>query len=142
MAREAAKPPPRLILDSEAFVALAGREPAARVALAAAVEVGAFVVVPAVAVAEVTQGGPGDAAVNRVLDAVASIVVHGEAAARLAGRLLAVARMRDTVAALVVAEANAAGGGVVLTTRPEVLGPLVDATRDVHLQVLTVPDAQ
>lgn len=128
MARQGPASPPGLILDAGAVQALALKEPEARAALTAAVEVGAFVVVPAIVVAKVTRGGPGDAAVNRVLDAVGQIVGHGEAVARLAGRLLSVSRSQDTVAALVVAEANAGGGGVVLTTDPETLRPLVDAT--------------
>lgn len=109
-------PAVRLILDSGAVIALARRDQRARAALTAAWEVGAEVVLPAVVVAETVRGdGPRDAAVNRVVAAVGEVADVDEATARVAGSLLARARSTATVDALVVAEAVARGGGVVLT---------------------------
>jgi predicted nucleic acid-binding protein len=109
-------PPVRLILDSGAVIALARRDQRARAALTAAWEVGAEVVLPAVVVAETVRGdGPRDAAVNQVVAAVGEVADVDEATAQVAGSLLARARSAATVDALVVAEAVARGGGVVLT---------------------------
>jgi predicted nucleic acid-binding protein len=119
MARPAKKseaPALRLILDSGAVIALARRDVRARAALAAAWEAGAEVVLPAVVVAETVRGnGPRDAGVNRIVAAVGDVTNLDEATARLAGSLLAQAASNATVDALVVAEAVAGGGGVVLT---------------------------
>jgi len=65
------------------------------------------VVVPAVTIAEVARGGPGDAKVNRVIKA-SDVVAADEAMARRAGALLGRARSRATVDAFVAATAAAA----------------------------------
>jgi predicted nucleic acid-binding protein len=108
-------PPQRLILDAGAVVRLSRADVRARAALAAALEAGADVSVPAVVVAETVREGPADAPVNRVLKAVGGIDVADEAIGRTAGRLLGSAGSAATVDAIVVATAIEAGGAVILT---------------------------
>ncbi len=68
-----------------------------------------------VVVAEVTTGrGPTDAATNRVLASM-DVVGVGEQLARATGALRFQAGISATVDALVVATAQASGGGVVLS---------------------------
>jgi hypothetical protein len=75
-------PPQRLILDAGAVIGLSRADVRARAALAAALEAGADVSVPAVVVAETVRDGPADAPVNRVLKAVGWIGVADEAIGR------------------------------------------------------------
>lgn len=136
--RRTARPPAqRLILDSGAVIMLARQDGRARAALTAAWEVGAEVIVPAVAVAETVRGhGARDAPVNRVLNAVGNIAATTEDRARTAGALLARARSKATIDALVVAEAIERGGGVVLTGDAHDLGVLADRHSEVVIQPL------
>jgi predicted nucleic acid-binding protein len=113
--RASAPPPHRLILDSGAVIALSRGDARARAFVARALELGAMVEIPVVVVAETTRGGPRDAAVNRVLEAVGSIPEARELHGRIAGRLLAAARSTESIDALVVAQAVAARGAHVLT---------------------------
>jgi predicted nucleic acid-binding protein len=108
-------PPQRLILDAGAVIGLSRADARARAALAAALEAGADVSVPAVVVAETVRGGPADAPVNRVLKAVGEVDVADEPVGRTAGRVLGSAGSAATVDAVVVATAIEAGGAVVLT---------------------------
>jgi predicted nucleic acid-binding protein len=108
-------PPQRLILDSDAVIGLSRADVRARAALAAVLEAGADVSVPAVVVAETVRDGAADAPVNRVLKAVGGIDVADEAIGRTAGRLLGSAGSAATVDAIVVATAIEAGGAVILT---------------------------
>ena len=113
-----------LILDSGAVLALAAHRPEAEVALNQARLAGTPVLVPAVVVAEVARGdGPRDAPVNRVLN-TAAVVPVTEVVARVAGRLLAVARSAATVDALVVAEGTQHRQAAILTSDPHDLSPL------------------
>lgn len=115
----------RLILDSGAVIALARGERRARAFLGRAVEEGTEVLVPAVVVAETIRGhGPRDAAFNRVLAAIDSVLPADDAVARTAGRLLGAASSAETIDALVVATAIHAGGGGILTGDPADLRPL------------------
>lgn len=139
MARRRAQRPPaqRLILDSGAVIALAREEGRARAALAAAWEVGADVVVPAVVVAETIRGyGAREAPVNRLLNRIGNVAPATEARARAAGALLARAKSNATVDALVVAEAVESGGGVMLTGDPDDLGALAASHPEVVIQPL------
>lgn len=111
-------PPQRLILDAGAVIALSRAEGAARAALAAALEAGADVSVPAVVVAETVRGRAPDAPVNRVLKAIGAVDVTDEPMGRTAGRLLGSAGSAATVDAIVVATAIEAGGAVILTGDP------------------------
>ncbi|HVT59068.1 MAG TPA: PIN domain-containing protein [Thermoanaerobaculia bacterium] len=107
--------PQRLILDSGAVIALARGDQRARAFLARALELGAPVAIPVVVLAETVRGGPRDAPVNRVLRAVGSVPEAREVHGRIAGELLGAARSAETVDALVVAHAVAAGGAHILT---------------------------
>lgn len=90
----------------------------ARAALAAAVEAGSEVSIPAVVVAETVRGSATDAPVNRVAKAVGQVDPIDEAIGRTAGRLLGEADSSETVDAIVVATAVEAQGAVVLTGDP------------------------
>ncbi len=116
--------PQRLILDAGAVIGLSRADVRARAALAAALEAGAEVSVPAVVVAETVRGGSADAPVNRVLKAIDEVDVAGEPVGRTAGRLLGSAGAAATVDAVVVATAIEAGGAVILTGDARDLGRL------------------
>jgi predicted nucleic acid-binding protein len=118
--RRQAQAPTRLILDSGAVIALARGDQRARAFLVRALQAGAEVLVPAVAVAETVRGhGPRDAPVNRVLTAIDLVPAADEAAARTAGQLLGATASDETIDALVVAAAIHVGGGRILTTDPD-----------------------
>jgi predicted nucleic acid-binding protein len=136
VARRRTEAPTRLILDAGAVIALSRNDARARAALAAAVESGAEVTVPAVVVAETVRGGATDAPVNRVLKAVGEVDIADEAAARTAGRLLAEAGSAATVDALVVATAVEAGGAVILTGDPDDLSALAAGHPEVIIEPL------
>ncbi|MDP9388445.1 MAG: PIN domain-containing protein [Actinomycetota bacterium] len=129
-------PPQRLILDAGAVIGLSRADVRARAALAAALEAGADVSVPAVVVAETVRDGPADAPVNRVLKAVGGIDVADEAIARTAGRLLGSAGSAATVDAIVVATAIEAGGAVILTGDAGDLGRLAADDQRVIIEPL------
>lgn len=134
--RSATRPAQRLILDSGAVIALSRHDQRARAAIAAALEAGAEVLVPAVVVAETVRGSAKDAPVNRVLKAAGSVVPATEASARTAGGLLGRAGSTSTAYALVVATAVEFGGGVVLTGDPDDVGPLADRHPEVVVEPL------
>lgn len=100
-----------LTLDSEVLTALADGDPRAVAVVKAAREVGAFVHVPAVVLAETVTGDSGrDAAVNRAVSRL-SIEDADEDVGRLAGRLrFATGLTEATLDALVVATAAVRGG--------------------------------
>ena len=66
-------PPPRLILDSGAVIALSRGDARARAFLRRAVTLGVEVLIPAVVIAETVRGSARDATVNRVISAVDSV---------------------------------------------------------------------
>lgn len=129
-------PPQRLILDAGAVIGLSRAEVRARAALAAALEVGAEVSVPAVVVAETVRGGPADAPVNRVLKAIGGVDVADESIGRKAGRLLGNAGSAATVDAIVVATAIEGGGAVILTGDADDLGTLAADNPRVIIEAL------
>lgn len=135
MAKRRTQAPPRLILDAGAVIALSRSDVRARAALAAAVEAGAEVSIPAVVVAETVRGAATDAPVNRVVKAVGRVDVVDEAVGRTAGRLLGDAGSSQTVDAIVVATAIEARGAVVLTGDPSDLGALASG----HDEVVITP---
>jgi predicted nucleic acid-binding protein len=119
MARHRAQAPPaHLILDSGAVIALSRQDVRARAALAAAVEAGAEVSIPAVVLAETVRGRATDAPVHRVLTAVDRVEVVDERIGRRAGDLLGHARATATIDAIVVATAIEVGGAAILTGDP------------------------
>lgn len=127
----------RLILDAGAVIALARDDPRAGAVLAAAVEAGADVEIPAVVVAETVRGdGPRDAPVNRVVSAVGAVPASEEAHGRLAGQLLARAESSATLDALVVAHAVRAGGAVILTSDLDDLSRLAASHPEVVVEPL------
>ncbi len=128
--------PRRLILDAGAVIALARGDQRARAFLARALELGAQVEIPVVIVAETIRGGPRDAPVNRILKAVGVVPAAREVHGRIAGRLLAEARSRSTVDALVVAHAVEAGGAHVLTGDREDLAALAASHPEVLIHSL------
>ncbi len=129
-------PPQRLILDAGAVIGLSRAEVRARAALAAALEVGAEVSVPAVVVAETVRGVAADAPVNRVLKAVGGVDMADEAIGRTAGRLLGSAGSAATVDAIVVATAIEARGAVILTGDAGDLGLLAGGNPRVTIEPL------
>ena len=129
-------PPQRLILDAGAVIALSRTDQRARAALAAALEAGADVSIPAVVVAETVRGVAADAPVNRIVKAIGEVSVADERVGRRAGRLLGEARSDSTIDALVVASAVEAGGAVILTGDPEDLRALAGDRPGVVIQAL------
>lgn len=134
--RKEREAPQRLILDSGAVIALSRAEQRARAFLERAQELGVPVEIPVVVVAETVRGGPRDAPVDRVLEAVGMVPEARLAHARTAGRLLGAARSTDTVDALVVAHAVEAGGAQVLTGDPDDLERLAARHPEVWIQPL------
>lgn len=119
------------------MIALARRDARAGLVLASAVRGAAWVVVPAVVVAEtVRSDGPRDASVNRVLEAADEVAPADEATARIAGRLLAQARSNATIDALVVADAVRRGTATILTGDANDLARLAGGYREIVVQPL------
>jgi predicted nucleic acid-binding protein len=127
---------PRLILDSDAVIALARGDDRARAVVAAAREAGVEVSIPSAVVAETVRGSERDAAVNRVIRAVGEVTAPDERVGGIAGALLGATRSTKTVDALVVASAIQAGGGVVLTGDPDGIGSLASTHPEVVIRPL------
>jgi hypothetical protein len=134
-----------LILDSEAFSRLARTrsdrgQVTVLVALRAAVDEGAAVLVPAAVLAEQYRGGPHDQVVDSYLGRSTGIEVVDttRTLARLIGNLLARAGKgsKDHVDAAVIATALSVGGGVVLTGDPDDLAALAEGTVGVSVETL------
>lgn len=134
--RRTQAPPQRLILDAGAVIALSRADARARAALAAAVEAGAEVSIPAVVLAETVRGRATDAPVNRVIKAVGQVDVVDEAIGRTAGRLMGDATSSETVDAVVAATAVEARGAVILTGDPNDLGALATGHPEVVIVAL------
>ena len=96
-----------LLLDAEGLSKAAAGDRQVAAWLERAREVDADILVPAVTVAEVVRGRPGDAKVNRVIKA-SDVVAADETLARCAGALLGRARSRATFDAFVAATAASA----------------------------------
>lgn len=135
-ARRQIAEPERLILDSGAVIALARGDARARAFLLQAVELGVPIEVPVVVIAETVRGGPRDAGVNRVLNALGTIPNARELHGRIAGALLGDAHSTATVDALVVAQAVAAGEARILTGDREDLERLAARHPRVRIHLL------
>lgn len=96
--------PQRLILDSSAVISLSRGENRPRALLRRALELGVDIRIPVAVLAETLRGGPGDAPVHRVRNAV-DVFPPGEWTGRLAGSLLGSTGGANAVDALVAAEA-------------------------------------
>ena len=94
----------RLILDSGTVIAWSRGDPRARALLTRALELALDVRIPLAVLAETLRGGPRDAPIYRVRNAV-DVFPTEEPTARLAGALLGRTGGTNTVDALVAAEA-------------------------------------
>src|SRR5262245_66061344 len=109
--RQAQAPAQRLILDSGAVIAWSRGDVRARALLARALELAVDVRIPVAVLAETLRGGPRDAPVHRVRNAV-DVFPAEERVGWLAGALLGRAGGVNTVDALVAAEAVLAGADI------------------------------
>jgi predicted nucleic acid-binding protein len=124
MARRKEEVAPRcLILDSGAVIGWARGDARPRAMLRRALELGVDVRIPVAVLAETLRGGPRDAPIHRVRNAV-DVLPTPEATGRLAGALLGRAGRANTVDALVASEAISVGADV-LTSDPDDLSALV-----------------
>jgi hypothetical protein len=117
--------PQRLILDSGAVIAWSHGDVCARALLARALELSVDVRIPVAVLAEVLRGGPRDAPIHRVRNAVDAFRTD-ETVARLAGALLGRTRGANTVDAVVAAEAAIVGADVLTTDADDLRALLVD----------------
>ena len=119
-----------LVLDAEGLSKAAAGDKQVTAWLERAREVDADILLPAVTVAEVVRGGPGDTRVNRVIKA-SDVVVADETLGRSAGALLGRAQSRATIDAFVAATAVSARNRLVasrcfvLSSDPGDLGALL-----------------
>lgn len=100
-----------LVLDSGAVIGLARGDTRSRAFLARALELEAEVRIPVAVLAETLRGGPRDAPILRIRNAV-DVLPTPEATARLAGSLLGLTGGSNTVDALIAAETVMTGGDV------------------------------
>jgi predicted nucleic acid-binding protein len=121
--RQTQVPAQRLILDSGAVIAWSRGDVRARAMLVRALELALDIRIPIAVLAETLRGGPRDAPIHRVRNAVDVFPTH-EPTARLAGTLLGRTGGTNTVDALVAAEAVTAGADV-LTSDPDDLRALL-----------------
>jgi predicted nucleic acid-binding protein len=131
--RQAQAPAQRLILDSGAVIAWSRGDVRARALLARALELAVDVRIPVAVLAETLRGGPQDAPIHRVRNAV-DVFPTEEPTARLAGALLGRTGGTNAVDALVAAEAVMAAGDV-LTGDADDLRVLLAA----HWSVAVIP---
>lgn len=130
-----------VVLDSEAFSALAGRssprQREVRAALAAAVRLRRDAIVPALVLAELYRGVGRSALLDACLSRETGLLIRAtdRSFARLVGGILAGARAGSEliVDAHVVAAAVEAGGGVLLTTDVSDLARLAAPYRNVQV---------
>ena len=131
--RKTQVPAQRLILDAGAVIAWAAGGVRVRAILTGALELGLDVRIPVAVLAETLRGGPRDAPIHRVRNAV-DVFPTDERTARLAGRLLGQTGGANTVDALVAAEAVLATADV-LTSDADDLRVLLAA----HPAVSVIP---
>lgn len=112
-----------LVLDSGAVIGFARGDVRARAMIARALELALDIRIPVAVLAETLRGGARDAPIHRVRQSV-DVFPATEQCARLAGAMLGRTRGRNTVDALVAAEAILAGADV-LTGDPDDLGALL-----------------
>lgn len=127
-----ATPPPRLILDSGAVIALSRGDARARAFVHRALTMGAEVLIPAVVIAETVRGTARDATVNRVIGAVDAVAPIDEPIGRAAGALQGASGLNQAIDAAVVALA-AFGGGRILTSDPDDLSRLASHAKGVSI---------
>ncbi len=106
-----------LILDSGALI-LGERDRRIDALLKKWASEGASIIVPAIALAEATRGGPRDATINRIVHAVERVASIDEPIARNAGRKLARRKNAGTVDAVIMAAAEHHQATDIATTDP------------------------
>jgi predicted nucleic acid-binding protein len=126
--RQAQAPAQRLILDSGAVIAWSRGDARARALLTRALELALDIRIPIAVLAETLRGGPRDAPIHRVRNAV-DVFPTEEATARLAGELLGRAGGTNTVDALVAAEAVTAAADVLTSDADDLRALLLDQRR-------------
>lgn len=134
-------PWPAVVLDSQGLRAVTKNDDEdARAVLAASSRSGRPVIVPAAVLAETLFGDERDARVNQVLKKI-EIVPVTDAIARSAAKLKRLARksgVASTIDAIVVATAEAVGGGVILTSDPADIRALADVVTDARIRPIRV----
>ena len=129
--------PPLVLLDSGAVIQLARGNGTLRRYLDRINAAGGEVRVPAVVLAETVRGhGPRDAPVNLVLHRLAPHPSADEELARLAGSLLARSGSRNTIDALVAAEAVRRSPAVLVTGDPTDMLQLLSGQPGVMVRAL------
>lgn len=103
--------PKRLILDSGAVISWSRGETRPRALLKRALDLGFEIRIPVVVLAETLRGGPRDAPIHRVRNAV-DVFPTDERTGRLAGSLLGAMGGENAIDALIAAEAIAARADV------------------------------
>jgi hypothetical protein len=117
-----------LFLDSGGVSAIAEGSGLARAAIERARRDGWTVAIAAPVLAEVHTGRRDHAHIDRVVNAVDRVVPTTADRARQAGELRSMAGVRDVVDAIVVADAVAAPPALVMTSDPDDIGRLIDAS--------------
>ncbi len=119
-----------LALDSGVLIS-ATKNPKIEAVIRKWVGEGAGVVIPAPCVTESLRGSSGDAAANRIIKAVGTVLALNEDVARFAGTMLGRYRRRDTVDAMIVATALAHGATDIMTSDPTDIAALSGGTLNV-----------
>jgi predicted nucleic acid-binding protein len=134
-------PWPAVVLDSQGLRAVARNDDDdARAVLAASSRAGVPVLVSAAVLAETLFGDERDARANQVLKRI-QIAPVTDVIARSAAKLKRLAGLTGvaaTIDALVVATAEAAGGGVILTSDPGDIRALADCVPDTRIRPVRV----
>jgi predicted nucleic acid-binding protein len=133
-------PWPAVVLDSQGLWAVARNSDDARAVLAASSRAGVPVIVSAAVLAETLFGDERDARANQVLKRI-EIAPVTNTIARSAARLKRQAGMTGvaaTIDAVVVATAEAAGGGVILTSDPGDIRALANGVTDSRIRPVRV----
>lgn len=134
-------PWPSVVLDSQGLWAVVRNDSEdARAVLAASSQAGVPVLVSAAVLAETLYGDERDARANQVLKKI-EIAPVTDPIARSAARLKRLAGMTGvpaTVDALVVATAEAAGGGVILTSDPGDIRALAACVSDRRIKPVRI----
>jgi predicted nucleic acid-binding protein len=134
-------PWPAVVLDSQGLRAVARNDDVdVRAVLAASSRAGVPVIVPAAVLAETPFGDGRDARASQVLKRL-EIAPVTDAIARSAAKLKRLAGLSGvaaTIDAVVVATAEAAGGGVILTSDPGDIRALAQGVIDTRIRPVRV----
>lgn len=120
----------RLILDAGGILALARGDGIARSVLERARREGYVGVIPTPVLTQVHRGGRDQAMVDRVVNAVDTLLPTSANVARRAGDLLASSGTTDAVVAIVASEALKSVPALILTSDPVDLARLLEDQRE------------